>query len=332
MATPPAVLLRAYAPSLAVQSRWLDSRPLASQLDAWPLERDSLHLQVLSKAPPGALGASPAVLLERIRQKRQSLADDPAGWNETTAALRRIRLSSSSFRLGFSLSEYAANRIVTESFAAHAPASLRTHARLWPFASQSFGVNLSVLTADHQVLLAVRGTKVDSHHGLFHCAMNEGMNIQDIDSSRQPDVFAAIVRGLQEELGIDHDCPSARIQSLFVTSSHQWAISGFIDLSLTSWTADRLRAAHNQAPDRHEANLWFVAHEQSALCSALREPSWIPHGALTVALAAIDSLGWQSAPALLDAIAPHVSLKNLATVGVPGVVLGRNPASRSKQS
>jgi hypothetical protein len=324
---PPQVLVRAYAgptkplaSSLALHATWLDSRPINTQISAWPHERDASHLQVLSGAPPGALLDSPEGILQRIVALRAEIASDPNRWNETCVALRRVqtikRQGTPVINLGFALSEYAATRVLYQAFVSSGAIRFLATPKMLAWATSSFGVNTSIITSDNQVLLAVRGHATDDGRGLFHCAMNEGMSAIDIDSLGNPDPMIAIFRGLQEELGLDHDLGVTTIQSLFVTHANQWAISACTDLRATRWTSQKIRAAHLDAADHLEADLWFVDHSATAIAQALSQGQWIPHGALTVALAAISSLGAQAASLLLPTLAPYTSLPNLRSTGV----------------
>jgi hypothetical protein len=324
---PPQVLIRAYAssntPSLPIRALWLDRRPIADQLQAWPHERTAKHQALFALAPVYALGDA-AQTMERIHVLRTEIEADPIRWNEVTAALRRVQvtktLGAPSVLLDFDLSEYVAGRIVGLAFVANGAKQLLTSAKMLPWASQGFGVNVSLLTADNKVLFAVRGHATASGQGLRHCAMNEGMQAADTDADGNPDFLLAIRRGLQEELGIDHDLGITRIQSLFVTDTNQWAVSGLVDLRATHWTESQIRLAHATASDRGEADLFFVDHTAFSIAQALQTGQWIPHGAVTVALAAIDSLGSTVALQMLTAIAPHTSLRNLRATGILAAV------------
>lgn len=107
------------------------------------------------------------------------------------------------------------------------------HYRFTPskFFSRSFGVSLCVITADNQIALVRRSSRVAINSNKITCAVSEGMNFEDVRFGR-PCIFKNALRGVKEELGItlDDSTESIRITSLALNEErYEWIAMGYVD-------------------------------------------------------------------------------------------------------
>jgi hypothetical protein len=158
-----------------------------------------------------------------------------------------------------------------------------------PGLSHSFGVNLTLRTADNKLLLTTRSAKTNSGRQLRHIAVNEGLSIEDRNSSKHPDLFACARRGVKEELGIDLAIEgSNRGAKLSIhtfaldVNRYQWAALGHVDLSNTDVTEAVIRQARaiGTAQDKFETTEFiFIPCTLDAVLEELTgNTDWIAHG------------------------------------------------------
>ncbi|MHC6594243.1 hypothetical protein [Arthrobacter sp. C152] len=259
--------------------------------------------------------ALPDDLETAIEAKRLELQSAPEAWNAEKFALRRIRVSRTgnheepTIDLGYAVTDYAAFQVVAGAWERHYKnldgviQDLRAD-DLWdvlPGLSNSFGVNLTLETADDHLLLARRSDKANSARNLRHVAVNEGMSLEDIDPRTDlPDPYLTAVRGIEEELGIDlAEEPGARGRITFHSlvcdvTRYEWALLGHVDLRQTKWTNAAIQGARKlgAAPDDWESNkLAFVPFDAKSIEAVLEDDSdWVGHGYINVLLSAIFRL------------------------------------------
>jgi transcriptional regulator with XRE-family HTH domain len=110
-----------------------------------------------------------------------------------------------------------------------------------PFFSHSFGLYLTVITADNQILLTSRGSNVGSRPGDYNISVCEGLGTIDAHASpgQAPDLYACAQRGMKEELGLTEieDFSAADIQlfSFGVDTWYaQWGLLGLVRVQKTA--------------------------------------------------------------------------------------------------
>ena len=252
----------------------------------------------LDQIPHGLRPASTSAILNQISQ----FTPGPGEWDGEKLALKFAQQSRTAdgretpiVDLEFGTSKYSAFSIISslwknhfESIVAesHEPLDLD---QVIPGLSHSFGVNLTLRTADNKLLLTTRSAKTNSGRQFRHIAVNEGLSIEDRNSSKHPDLFACARRGVKEELGIDlatdgsNSGAKMSIHTIALdVNRYQWAALGHVDLSHTEITEAVIRQARaiGTAQDKFETTeLIFLPCTLDAVLEELtKNTDWIAHG------------------------------------------------------
>lgn len=263
--------------------------------------------------PPEFSQMSPGERVELLQQERREIAEDPSRWNESRmglAALTHGRFEATDtpvYTLVFHPTDYAATRH-TEKWWGEVMKrdDLVTLGRedlghIYPGMSHSFGLNATVVTDDGQLILVRRSARISSGRPLTHISVNEGMQLSDLDASKAPDVVHALLRGVEEELGL-RDVPrdSVLLHSLVLDATrYQWALLGHVDLRGTGIRfedVDRARRA-GQATDGWENDrVYGIPFTPEDVLKALKDrTSWIAHGWVNLVLSSVVAFPARSA-------------------------------------
>lgn len=252
-------------------------------------------------------------LRAEVEKRVAELSESPNAWNAEKFALRHVDVSrvgtaeEPELRMGFAATDYASFQVVAshwEDFMRQGKLEELGAPDLIdviPGASHSFGVNLTVETADDHLLLTRRSAKAQSAKDLLHISMNEGMSTEDLNpETGLPDPYVTALRGLQEELGITlEDTPSSRARITFHSlvcdvSRYEWALLGHVNLSRTPWTEQKIRDARRlgTSPDDWESSdLRFVPFTRASLTKELKDDKdWVGHGYLNLLLSGMFRL------------------------------------------
>lgn len=250
-----------------------------------------------------------------IQAKRIELEAAPEAWNAEKLALRRIKVSrvgsheEPTIDLGYAVTDYASFQVIANAWEKRykgldgpgqdLPADdLRD---VLPGLSNSFGINLTLETADDDLLLTQRSGKASSAKNLRHISVNEGMALADIDPKTDlPDPYLTALRGIEEELGIDlSEEPGIRSRITFHSlvcdvTRYEWALLGHVNLTQTKWTNAAIQGARKlgAAPDDWETNsLTFIPFNRKSIEEVLKDDSdWVGHGYINLLLSAIFRL------------------------------------------
>jgi len=264
---------------------------------------------------PDRLRPAPASDLSRlIDEKRTVLDATPGVWNAEKLALRKVEVSrvgnleAPSLTLHYGTTDYAAFQVVAsaweEQFRQGLDGGELTGEELLdvlPGLSHSFGVNLTVETADDQLILTRRSAKTAGGKNLRHISVNEGMALVDVDPRTDlPDPYLTALRGISEELGVDlPDEPDIRSRITFHSlvcdvSRYEWALLGHVDLTQTEWTNAAFVHARKlgMGPDDWESSsLEFIPMTKAAIEDALRsDHDWVGHGYVALVLSSVHRL------------------------------------------
>jgi len=270
---------------------------------------DGRELKTLWEQTPPQLRPAPWDALEaRLAAERDDLDRDPSSWNANRYVLRRAVVGRTgdeerpTLDLAFGVSDYATKRVVTSAWeqmratdeqARHLEESrLRT---VLPGLSHSFGINLTIVTADNSVILTRRSAATSTARGLRHISVNEGMSIEDRVGG-YPDPYATAIRGTQEELGVDLSDHRDRIvlhALILDVTRYEWAFVGHVDLRDTDLT-DAVFRMHRGVgistdaweSDHLELEPWTAASARRLLES---DRDWVGHGYLNLLLSAVHS-------------------------------------------
>lgn len=259
--------------------------------------------------------ATPADLDAAIQAKRVELETAPEAWNAEKVTLRRIRVSRAgnheepTIDLSYAVTDYASFQVIAGAWERHyknlADANQDLHAEdlrdVLPGLSNSFGINLTLETADDHLVLTQRSDKAHSAKNLRHVSVNEGMSLADIDPKTDlPDPYRTALRGIEEELGIDlSEEPDIRKRITFHSlicdvTRYEWALLGHVNLSQTKWTNAVIHGARKlgAAPDDWETNkLTFIPLDRKSIEAVLADDSdWVGHGYINVLLSAMFRL------------------------------------------
>lgn len=247
-------------------------------------------------------------LNRRIEAMRAKLERTPGAWNAETVALRQVEVSRTGsyelpvLKLGYARSDYATFRTVADAWAEHSGSARPTPGDLQdvlPGLSNSFGINLTVVTADGELLLTTRSVKTATAADLRHISVNEGMSVADEDPETGiPDPYRTALRGIEEELGADLGADGRRyitFHSLVCdVARYEWALLGHVDLTGTEWTSAAFRHARmlGVAPDYWEtSNIEFIPFNAEAVQEALQDDSnWVGHGYVNLLLSALHRM------------------------------------------
>ncbi len=271
------------APAGAIPTRWV--------------AQDSTSAQ-LTVARAAILGGTIESVEEFVRSTRFDLEHSDTQWNDPQLALRSLaKAGKLGVSLGFIGSDYAAMEAFGRLWRLRNLKARYSRPRLVPWASHTFGVAVTLVSADGLLIVGRRGQAASRGQGMRTCAVNEGMLERDVDvqaSSKEPkpSVAAAVVRGVEEELGLVVPASAASVSTLFVvTGEHQWGMAGWCDLRGTQWTASEILRAHTDAIDGWEADISAVEPAPDAVKQLLSESDWVPLGALSVAVTLQGAFG-----------------------------------------
>jgi hypothetical protein len=165
------------------------------------------------------------------------------------------------------------------------------------FMSCSFGVNVAVVTHDHQLVFSRRSVRVGSLPGLWSSSANEALS-RDLDSRGRtpPDLYDVAKRGLAEELNIQPDEYRLRLLCFGIdVELQQWGACFIAEL--TRLSATQLRERRTQGvPDRWEHDYHeYVPFDVDAVISHLlredRRDTWTPTAPPLFYLALINRYG-----------------------------------------
>lgn len=259
--------------------------------------------------------ASPENLDAAIEAKRTELETAPEAWNAEKVALRRIRVARTgnheepTIDLGYAVTDYATFQVIADAWerryknldAAGRDLGAEDLMDVLPGLSNSFGINLTVETADDHLLLTRRSAKANNAKNLRHVSVNEGMALADINPKTDlPDPYLTALRGIEEELGLDlSEEQDIRQRITFHSlicdvSRYEWALLGHVNLGQTKWTNAMIHSARKlgAAPDDWESHeLSFIPLEPKSIGTALSDDSdWVGHGYINLLLSAMFRL------------------------------------------
>ncbi|PPL17340.1 hypothetical protein [Microterricola pindariensis] len=270
----------------------------------------------------------PAAELMRLVDSERSSYSTPGGrtdgqWNG--AALATVQLAASNrtgdletpvLRMETAESDHAASDVLTHewerAYLAGAFDGLLDDGDLFqrpiPGMLGAIGLNATVITSDGYLVLAKRSRHASSGRNGYHISVNEGMLPSDAKWNGKVDPIAALLRGLEEELGVSHVERSAvRLHTvMYDVRRYQLGLLAHIDLSTSDahleWTAAAIRTRFNtaQAKDRFENRaLEFVKWRLEDVREVIAQPDWLAHGRLNLALSAVSHFG-ERASSMLD--------------------------------
>lgn len=263
---------------------------------------------LLSGLDPRLLPLPAPELARRAEATRTELEQTPGAWNAETVALRQVEVSRAGshelpvLKLGYARSDYATFRAVAGAWAEQSGQTRLTPEdlqRVQPGLSHSFGINLTVETADGQLMLTTRSAKIATAANLRHITVNEGMSVSDEDPETGVlDPYRTALRGIEEELGVDLGADGRRhitFHSLICdTTRYEWALLGHVNLTGTEWTSSSFRHARllGIAPDSWEtSNIEFIPFDAEAVQEALQDDSnWVGHGYVNLLLSALHRM------------------------------------------
>jgi hypothetical protein len=160
--------------------------------------------------------------------------------------------------------------------------------------SHSFGVNLTIETADDSLILTKRSGLTSRAHGLRHISVNEGMSLDDKDLNGYPDPYATALRGIREELGVDlapHRDKVVFHALILDVTRYEWALLGHVDLRGTEFTdgAFRMQRGMGLSSDDWESDELSLGpwNAASALDLLESDDEWVGHGYLNLLLSAV---------------------------------------------
>jgi hypothetical protein len=245
-------------------------------------------------------------VLMDIAHERRAIEARPGSWNARRYALRGATVTrvgdveEPSIHLTFGESDYATHQVVSQAWAAlyrsgarqdlDAPALRSVMTGL----SHSFGINLTIETADESLILTRRSNLTSNAHGLRHISMNEGMSLEDKDFNGYPDPYATALRGVKEELGVDLSAHRDKVvfhALILDVTRYEWALLGHVDLRGTDLTdaVFRMQRGVGMSSDGWESDeLALHPWSPASLLRLLRsDEDWVGHGYLNLLLSAI---------------------------------------------
>jgi hypothetical protein len=279
---------------------------------------------LIAELPPSLQPNPVPELQQKIEDKRKELEEAPDAWNAKKFALRRIEVSRvgsyelPALNLHYAETDYASYQVVASEwekrFQREPAAGILQGGELLdvlPGLSNSFGINLTVETADDQLILTRRSGKTAGGWNLRHISVNEGMALADKDpKTGLPDPYRTALRGISEELGVDLGGePDIRERITFHSlvcdvTRYEWALLGHVNLTQTRWTNAYFIQARKfgLGPDDWESNgLEFLPMTRGAVEDALRDDSdWVGHGYMNLVLSSMHRLR-NDRGAILDA-------------------------------
>jgi hypothetical protein len=252
------------------------------------------------------------------REDRKREAGSQYLWNGLNFAVDSFSVTrtglteESEVSLGLKLSDYYTFLAAKESLDKYVPKYGKTvreqylepfyWSRPVSFLSSSFGVNISVVTADDQLVVCRRSEVVGSRPLEYTVSANEGLSrgIDDQGGVHVPDLYACGYRALDEELGVEKwDVDKLEILAFVVDLQlHQWGCLGWARLS--DMTYSELRERHvRAAKDRFEnIELDSVPFTPRAVADYVLEPNrrayWYGGAPVSFYLALVLNFGRRS--------------------------------------
>lgn len=166
-----------------------------------------------------------------------------------------------------------------------------------PGFSNTLGVVVSLITRDHQLVVAKRPNDIGGIAGVHNVAINEGVH-PDLDRSASetaPDIYRTVIRGASEELGIALNAADISLFAFGVSlPQYEWGILGSANCDLTFSELVDSRRTHSK--DRNESHglLAVPFNPLSVLTLISERDGWSP-GALTcIYLALVREFGRSS--------------------------------------
>lgn len=149
------------------------------------------------------------------------------------------------------------------------------------YLSNSFGINITLITADHYVVIAQRGKDVGSRPGQFGASANEALSrlLDRGTASYAPDIYRCALRGLTEELGLELSINDIALLSFGVDTRYsQWGILGKAETTLTSAEIKSLRS-HGVQDKWEHGSLYLVPFTpQDVVRFVFSHDPWGPAG------------------------------------------------------
>jgi hypothetical protein len=147
------------------------------------------------------------------------------------------------------------------------------------FFSNSFGVNLAVITSDQYLIVTQRSNVVGSRPGEFNISVSEGLSrpLDRSDQSGAPDVYRCAIRGVAEELGVEIRNSDIRFLSLGVDEQYsQWALLGMVKSERSM--EDVLTWRRTGVKDKWESiQLYAIPFTvEDVVCFVLSHRPWAP--------------------------------------------------------
>lgn len=262
---------------------------------------------LISRLAPGLRPLPVHTIAGKINARRNLIGKTPGAWNAETVALRQIEVSRVGpfelpvLNLGFARSDYATFQVLASAWEEHSGGSGRALGTkelhdVLPGLSNSFGINLTIETADGQLLLTTRSGKTANAGNLRHISVNEGMSTADADpATGAPDPYRTAMRGIEEELGA-HLGEELRSRITFHSlicdvTRYEWALLGHVNLAGTEWTSEAFMDARKlgMAADSWETSgLEFIPMTPDAVQKVLCDDSdWVGHGYMNLLLSSV---------------------------------------------
>ena len=261
---------------------------------------------VWSRLPPALRSTSAQDLLLKVDEERRAVETRPGAWNARRYALRRATITrvgdeeKPAVHLTFGESDYATHGVVSREWAglyrSETGPELNEQALRTVMAglSHSFGVNLTIETADDSLILTRRSGLTSRAHGLRHISVNEGMSLEDQDTSGYPDPYATAIRGVMEELGVDLVAHRDKVvfhALILDVTRYEWALLGHVDLRGTDFSDGvfRMRRGVGMSSDDWESDELMLGpwNIESAMGLLESDEDWVGHGYLNLLLSAI---------------------------------------------
>jgi hypothetical protein len=294
-----------------------DHRIFVAQFSSAGFRRTDLLCSILPKTDIRTLVSNSASreyitdiadLESEVERWSRQLEADPVQWNGAKAGLNELHISRTPvdedpiLSMRFQRSDQARFvatgnlwRTILKTYPGYS--SRDSLPQVNPLFSQSFGLNATVETADGKVILARRGSRTSAWHGKWHISVNEGIQGNDA-TANELDLLAVLIRGINEELGIDLrtlDSPErfVTVHTLMLdVDRYEWGLLAHVDLSGTDWSEAEVNVARTQggARDSWEATeLRFLPFGDSkgVLQECANADEWIPHGLLNLVSSAV---------------------------------------------
>lgn len=289
--------------------------------DGW--DPDKIRIQFQGEAPPlaeelsradPALLPQPAdVMLGAVAETAAALDAHPSFWNGESLGVLSIRNALRTGEAELPVltvrtypSSHAATVVMSETWEREFDAGLWrerekhfTRPQLQqmrdglPGMLHAIGLNATLVTSDGFLVLTRRNPRMSSGRDGWHISVNEGMTRYDRHKNVL-DPRVGLVRGVQEELGLDISMDNVVIHSaIHDVTRYQFGLLGHIDLQGTTITADRVLAARKLALGRDKVentHLEVIDFNAREVKRVLREDNWLAHGWVNLVLSAIHAM------------------------------------------